>query len=228
MKSRFFVRAAGIVAVTSVTLITGMLVSSPGVYAADDEQAKVQLGFKIAPVPLNLAGQDVSLVGLGSFLVNSVADCNGCHTNSPQTEYLPNGNPYFMGHPTKLVNPATYLGGGQDFGMISAPPSPEIITRNITPDKNRKPAGLTYDQFLTEIRTGIDLSHAHPNCSATITTNCFPQGTGLPPFNGNLLQIMPWPAFQDMTAHDLQAIYAYLTTIPCLEGGPGQPPNRCQ
>jgi len=177
---------------------------------------------------LNLVGKDLDMVGLGSYIVNSVADSNGCHTASPQTEYLPTGNPYFLGHNPKQVNPATYLGGGSNFGMVSAPPSPDIISRNLTPDKTGKPAGLTFGQFYQVIRTGVDLMHAHPNCSATITTNCFPLGEGLPPVNGNLLQVMPWPAFQDMTDVYVKAIYTYLTTIPCLEGGPGQPPNRCQ
>ena len=31
-----------------------------------------------------------------------------------------------------------------------------------------------------------------------------------------------------MTDHDLRAIYEYLSAIPCLEGGPGEPANRCK
>jgi len=34
---------------------------------------------------------------------------------------------------------------------------------------------------------------------------------------GALLQIMPWPAYQDITDHDLAAIYAYLSAIPCID-----------
>src|SRR5262249_29386403 len=47
----------------------------------EDESSLVQRGFAIAPVPLNLAGRNRSLVGLGSYLVNAVGDCNGCHTS---------------------------------------------------------------------------------------------------------------------------------------------------
>ncbi|HYL35327.1 MAG TPA: hypothetical protein VEV17_05400, partial [Bryobacteraceae bacterium] len=65
--------------------------------------------------------------------------------------------------------------------------------------------------------------HVHPSCSSSVTTNCLP-----PPFNGALLQVMPWPIFQSMTIDDLRAVYEYLSAIPCLEGGPGEPPNRCQ
>jgi hypothetical protein len=28
---------------------------------------------------------------------------------------------------------------------------------------------------------------------------------------------MPWPTFQSMTDHDIQAIYEYLSSIPCIE-----------
>jgi hypothetical protein len=99
----------------------------------------------------------------------------------------------------------------------------EIISRNITPDKNGLPARLTLTQFTQIFRTGVDLDHAHPSCSATVTTNCLSF-----PINGNLLQVMPWPAFQSMTDRHITAIYTYLSAIPCLEGGPGEGPCRCQ
>jgi hypothetical protein len=38
------------------------------------------------------------------------------------------------------------------------------------------------------MRTGVDMDHVHPNCPATVTSNCFPT---LLPFNGDLLQVMP-------------------------------------
>ena len=37
-----------------------------------------------------------------------------------------------------------------------------------------------------------------------------------PPFDGNLLQVMPWPAYRDWTDRDLLAIYEYLRSIPCI------------
>jgi hypothetical protein len=40
------------------------------------------------------------------------------------------------------------------------------------------------------------------------------------PFDGNSLQVMPWPTFQNMTDHDLRAIYEYLSSIPCITGPP--------
>jgi cytochrome c553 len=38
---------------------------------------------------------------------------------------------------------------------------------------------------------------------------------------------MPWPVYQSLSDNDLRAIYEYLSAIPCVEGGPGSPPNRC-
>jgi hypothetical protein len=66
------------------------------------------------------------------------------------------------------------------------------------------------------------MDHVHPTCTGAPNANCIP-----PPFNGALLQIMPWPNFQDLTDHDISAMYEYLGAIPCVEGGPGEPPNRC-
>jgi hypothetical protein len=48
------------------------------------------------------------------------------------------------------------------------------------------------------------------------------------PFNGNLLQIMPWPGLKDMSDNDLRAIYEYLSTLPCVQGNYSlDPANRC-
>jgi hypothetical protein len=55
----------------------------------EDESSLIQQGFAIAPVPLNLSGRNRSLVGLGSYLVNAVGDCNGCHTSgSPSSLFI--------------------------------------------------------------------------------------------------------------------------------------------
>ena len=186
----------------------------------DSMESRTQLGFLIAPVPLKLTGKNRALVGLGSYLVNAVAGCNGCHSAGPATQYIRGGNPYFGQAAT--TNAATYLGGGRDFGPL-VPNSPHIISRNLTPDKTgRAEGGHTFEEFVQIMQTGIDMDHVHPPCSASVTTNCLPR-----PFDGNLLQIMPWPDFQSMSEHDLRAIYEYLSAIPCLEGGPGEPANRC-
>lgn len=217
-----FLKTAGTFTALGLVGLTGMmLIRSPRVQAdngdfPDSEESKIQQGFAIAPVPLNLTGKNRALVGLGSYIVNAQADCNGCHSNGPATEFTPNGNPYllppvFSGK--EIINPATYLGGGRDFGPL-IPGSAHIISRNLTPDKTGLPeGGHTLDEFITIIRTGVDMDHLHPTCTGAPNLNCIPF-----PFNGALLQIMPWPAQRNMTDRDLKAIYEYLRAIPCVEG----------
>jgi hypothetical protein len=212
----------------------------------NDEASLIRIGFAIAPVPLNLEGKNRDLVGLGSFIVNAQGDCNGCHTGglAPNFNYANNHNPYF-GQPTE-TDPNTYLSGGQDFGPAvpasppggfpyypwatppipsSYPPAeygayvgPNIITRNLTPDKTGRPeGGHTLKQFKTILRTGKDYDQLHPTCTTATPTpkpaNCIP-----PPVDGSLLQVMPWPVFHNMTDHQIESIYEYLKAIPCIEG----------
>jgi hypothetical protein len=193
---------------------------------SDEEERKVELGLRIAPVPLNMTGKDRNLVGLGSYIVNAQGDCNGCHSTSTQEEYVFGGIPYFGQRPT-VVNPSGYLGGGQDFGTLDPlGQTAHIVSRNLTPDKTGRPeGGHTFEEFRKIIRTGVDMDHAHPTCAPNQadTSRCVP-----PPFDGNLLQIMPWPTYQNMTDHDLRAIYEYLSAVPCVTGPPtGLRHNDC-
>ena len=153
----------------------------------DDAQlmndSRVQKGFDIAPVRLNLDGRKRSLVGLGSYIVNGVGGCNDCHTCPP---YQPSDDPYHggSGHPNAL----NYLAGGHAFG-------PFVTSANLTP-KNGLPAGLTEQQFMHVIRTGEDPDHP-----------------------GQVLQVMPWPVYRNLTDRDLRAVYAYLSSIPPASPG---------
>jgi len=217
-------------AVFAAFAVTASQLHVPRVKAASDDDdrrseserdPRIRICLNVAPVPLKLNEHNQAMVGLGSYLVNVTGDCDGCHSAGPQTEYAPGGNPYF--HQPKHVNPATYLGGGRNFGPL-IPGSAPIISRNLTPDASGRPiGGDTFQQFLHTIRTGIDPDHLHPTCTGAPNSSCIP-----PPFDGDLLQIMPWPGYQDMTEHDLRAIYEYLKAIPCVQGNyPGEPANRC-
>jgi hypothetical protein len=204
---------------------------------AQDEKQMIQTGLTVAAtsgIQLNMAGKDRDMVGLGSYMVNVGGDCNGCHSADPSVQYTAPGNPYLLMPPhgpflgVTKINPATYLGGGHDFGAFPSPGgSVHIISRNLTPGKSGLPEGdRTLAQFMQILRTGVDLDKAHPNCNPTanppITTNCL-----FAPFDGSKLQVMPWPAFQNMTDRQITAIYTFLSAIPCLEGGPGELPGRC-
>jgi len=219
--------------------LAGMLIGPPQGRADDQGNAsdlRIERGFEIAPVPLNLEGKNRDLVGLGSYIVNTEG-CNDCHDAGPPTEYVvPGGNPYF-GKP-KQVNTKYYLGGGRDF-LALVPGSAHIISRNLTPAPNNKtglPGGdITLEKFFEIFRHGTDFDNLHPNCplGAAPNTTCIPA-----PFDGNLLQVMPWPNLKDLTDHETRAIYEYLRAVPCIQGnypGPGgvdanippEPADRC-
>lgn len=223
MTAKQWMRAAATAAALASITLGGMLISSTRARAQDeersrraheedDEDSRVQIGFEIAPVHLNLHGKDRNLVGLGSYIVNAVVPCNDCHSAGPQTQYLV--NPFFGKSPA-VVNPSTYLGGGRDFGAL-IPGSAHIVSRNLTPDITGMPeGGRSFAQFVQIMRTGVDLDVLHPTCSGAPDATCIPH-----PFDGSLLQIMPWPTFQNMTNHDLRAIYEYLSAVPCVAGTP--------
>ncbi|MBV9939800.1 MAG: hypothetical protein JO150_14940, partial [Acidobacteriaceae bacterium] len=197
VRQKFFSSAKQRVRVfTGVALMAGVLSLAVGartpwpVHADDDEreEGKVERGFAIAPVPLNLDGKERRLVGLGSYIVNAQIPCNDCHTQNTSTEFIPTGNPYLL-HPPftgkKKINAAAYLAGGNDFGPL-IPGSAHIVSRNLTPDRTGLPeGGHTFEQFREILRTGVDFDHQHPTCSGAPNENCLP-----PPFNGDVLQIM--------------------------------------
>ena len=98
---------------------------------------RAQQGLSISPVPLATAGltsAQLEQLGQGSYLVNAMGDCGGCHT-----EGAPN---------------AGFLAGGTSFVLG---PNQQVTARNLTPD----PATgmkLTQAQFVTSMRTGEDFS----------------------------------------------------------------------
>ncbi len=218
-------KTVGVITVFAAIILAGMVNSSKRVVARDEdtsdqrEESRVRRGFEIAPVTLKLEGRNRALVGLGSYIVNAVGDCNGCHSAGTATEFVPGSNPYQFSPQVsgkQAINTATYLGGGRDFGPFGAPPQiPHLYSRNLTPDKTGLPAGgHTYEEFVDIMREGVDFDHVHPPCTSPGTpANCLAA-----PFDGNLLQVMRWPSFRNMTDHELRAIYEYLSAIPCNPG----------
>jgi hypothetical protein len=112
--------------------------------------SRIRKGFAIAPVPLNLEGKNRAMVGMGSYLVNSVGGCNDCHSCP---SYAPGHNPYGDAGDGQ-INGANYLAGGVAFGPF--------VSANLTPDASGNPAGLTLAEFIRTIRTGHDQHDGHP------------------------------------------------------------------
>jgi hypothetical protein len=232
MRLRRFGNMLGAAAAFTAVFVLGMLIGSPAGKAANDndkdnngaqdEKLMISQGFVIAPVSLKYKPKDHDMVGLGSYLVN-VGDCNGCHTNSV-SEFTVPGNPYLLKIPagpytgTPQINVGAYLGGGRDFGSLDPGGlSAHIVSRNLTPDKTGMPeGGHTLAQFTQIIRTGIDLDvGTHPTCpvAGPLNSGCVPF-----PLDGTKLQIMPWALLQNMTDRQLEAIYDYLSAVPCIAG----------
>jgi cytochrome c553 len=122
----------------------------PVPYCAAEQAAgesTVERGLKISPVPLSLQGKDRNVVDLGSYLVNALADCGGCHT-FPQ--FLTGGDP-FQGTSHSPISPRRntrhYLAGGRCFG--------HIISSDLTPNLDTGlPSNMTLAQFITAMHSG--------------------------------------------------------------------------
>jgi hypothetical protein len=183
MKRSLIVLASLCVAALVVRIVEAPL---QGQGQGNGGSSEVQAGRGAVPpeITLNLAGKNPSRVYEGSYYVNGVSDCTGCH-NGPETDE--------SGAPIPLEE--RYLAGGQNFGPV--------FTRNLTPDANGLPAGLTFEQFVQVIRQGRDFKE-------------------LPPIVGNpdTLIVMPWPAYRHGTDRFIRALYEYLKAVPCLPGGP--------
>jgi hypothetical protein len=111
----------------------------------------------------------------------------GCNDCHTNPPYAQGGDP-FLGQPTQ-INAAGYLAGGMAFGPFTS--------RNLTPRSNGRPAGLTLEQFTEALRKGTDFKNLHPQISP-------------------LLQVMPWPVYGNMSDREIQAIYEFLRSIPCI------------
>src|ERR1700724_2210723 len=87
MKAGRLITSVVALAALTVIVTSGTLGRSQRVQEQndDDQKSRIERGFPMAPVPLNLEGKNRELVGLGSYLVNAVASCNDCHSAGPQT-----------------------------------------------------------------------------------------------------------------------------------------------
>jgi hypothetical protein len=160
---------------------------------SSDEHSKIRAGYALieqAGIQVNLKGKNPSLVGLGSYIVNAQADCNGCHGNPT---YADGGDPH-LGQPEVTDLNGYLIGGAPLFGPF--------LPRNLTPNAAGRPAGLTLERFVETMRTGKDLKFRAPH---------------VPSDQNDLLQVMPWPVFKNMSDRELAAIYEFLSTLPCKD-----------
>lgn len=153
-----------------------------------------------APSPQPVAKAEPA-VERGRYLVSFVG-CHDCHTPMKMT---PNGpapdmDRMLSGHPAALqMPPAPVVPPGPWMATVAATmtawsgPWGTSFTANLTPDKDTGLGTWTAKTFVDTIRNGRHM------------------GVGRP-----LLPPMPAQGYAQMTTEDLEAIFAYLQTIPAV------------
>ena len=143
----------------------------------------------------------------GQYLV-TVAACNDCHTpwkmgaNGPE----PDMSRMLSGHPESLALPSAPKPQGPWVVSAAATntawsgPWGVSYTANLTPDKATGLGKWTQRNFTETIRTGRHMGRGRPI---------------LPP--------MPIPMYKHFTDEDLEAIFAYLQSIPAIRNRVPEP-----
>lgn len=160
-----------------------------------------------APDP---AAVKAAQVERGRYLV-TLGGCNDCHTPKLMTDKGPalDEKRLLSGHRADLAVPAVPAGVLSPTGWASMSnaeltawvgPWGVSFTRNLTPDQATGLGSWTEDMFLKTIRLG---KH---------------QGEGR-----DLLPPMPWQMYAQATDDDLEAIFAYLQSIPAIENAVPEP-----
>jgi hypothetical protein len=202
MKLKFGLPAAALVAAGLV--VVGTFQKAPPVraqaqntFSAHPEAFKESSSdYLRSIVGLRLAPVQLNIGNRDPMLVGLgsylVNQAGGCNDCHTNPSFAPGHNPY-LGQPAQ-VNTDGYLAGGHPF---PADDGETVIPPNITPDSSGRPKGLNFRKFELALRYGRDPDDAK-----------------------RLLQVMPWPNFQNLTDRDLRAIYEYLSSIPSIQGGP--------
>ena len=145
----------------------------------------------------------------GRYLV-TIAGCNDCHTplrlgpNGPE----PDMTRMLSGHPESLPVTAPAPSPTQDPWMVTVAatntawsgPWGVSFTANLTPDAETGLGKWTFRNFKDTIRSGRHLGRGRPI---------------LPP--------MPIPMYKHLTDADLEAVFAYLQSIPAISNRVPEP-----
>jgi hypothetical protein len=232
-------KTPGLMLAAATAVLVGGILISPRFASALDQQTKERIaaGYKMSQVPLDLKGKDPLQVGVGSYIVNGTGVCNHCHSVNqyykaeyPQNQADKVGNPYFLpalygpylgsivdGKATFIIDHSTFVAGGQNFGAVrsknlTASPNGNVATPTAsTPYYGA--GGIDWITFWGVLHNGVDIDQLLTQCKAGSTTE--PAGCTPAPTNAYVLQVMPWPAVRLLTDGDLNAVWQYLSSIPC-------------
>jgi hypothetical protein len=144
------------------------------------------------------------------------------------------GDPYFLAPPngpylggivngkaTFQIDTTTFVSGGQLFGATFP------RSKNLTPNPNGNVAnpttktpyyaegGMDWKLYWGVLHNGVDIDQLVKACSGSVDVGTGPAGCIDPPANPYVLQVMPWPTIRQVTDNDLNAIWQYLSAIPC-------------
>ena len=146
-------------------------------------------------------------VARGRYIV-STSGCHDCHTpwkvgpNGPEPDF----SRALSGHPQDFVMPP-----------LPAPPMPWLMTVAATNTAMAGPWGVSFTANLTpDPETGIG-KWSFRNFKDTIRTGKH-FGRGRP-----ILPPMPWPVYRNLTDEDLEAVFAYLQSLPPIRNQVPQP-----
>lgn len=166
-------------------------------------------GAQAQTAPASPAGMTVDKAARGKYLVATSA-CMDCHTpfkmgpKGPE----PDMSRLLSGHPQDLkMPPAPTLPPDSPWVMVAAGtntawsgPWGVSFTANLTPDKETGLGDWTEDDFKRTIRTGRHLGRGR-----------------------EILPPMPIPVYNNMTDEDLEAVFAYLRTLPPIKNRVPEP-----
>ena len=177
------------------------------IYCTVAAMATLAASVLIATPRANAADASTPVVR-GKYLVNT-SGCHDCHTpfklgpNGPE----PDMSRMLSGHPEALVMPPApalpagpWLITSSATNTAHAGPWGVSFTANLTPDADTGLGQWTLKDFMSTIRTGRHMGRGRPV---------------LPP--------MPIPVYNNFTDADLEAVYAYLRTIPPIKNRVPEP-----
>ncbi len=158
-----------------------------------------------APAP---APARAELVARGQYLTNTMA-CYDCHTPWAMTPEGPRPDPkrWLSGHPESVIVatapaplPSPWAAAVSETMTAWTGPWGVSFTANLTPDPETGLGAWTFDDFRAAIRTGRH------------------RGKGRP-----ILPPMPAHAYAKLTDADLEAIFAYLQSLPPIRNRVPEP-----
>lgn len=158
--------------------------------------------------PAYAADKDAVQAARGKYLVNT-SGCHDCHTpfkmgpNGPE----PDMSRMLSGHPEGLQMPPVPALPQGPWLIVSAAtntahagPWGVSFTANLTPDRDTGLGQWSVNDFKNTIRTGRHMGRGRPV---------------LPP--------MPIPVYNNFNDRDLEAIFAYLRTVPAVKNRVPEP-----